>query len=176
MCTCRCRFFERTSVTVVKAAENPWNPPLWYAFSRKSASASDGALSGRGSIFLGPRRLLALRLSGNDWQLIYDAGQGSWSFWSYQRSGRRACNANSRGDRRKAPADTALTRGKPLLVTVPPFHPFVTLWHLSLCLTAFAVPHRCFYLETGVVSASSNLCLSSFLEIIKNELFYLYIS
>lgn len=49
----------------------------------------------------------SLKLSGNDWQLIYDAGQGSWSFWSYQRSGRRARDANSRGDRRKAPADMA---------------------------------------------------------------------
>lgn len=99
----------------------------------------------------------SLKLSGNDWQLIYDAGQGSWSFWPYQRGGRRARDANSRGDRRKAPSNTALTRGKPWLVTMLPFHPFVTLWPLSTSY-AFAAPHR-FYLETGIVLASSSLCL-----------------
>lgn len=123
----------------------------------------------------------SLKLSANDWQLIYDAGQGSWSFWSYQRSGRRARNADSRGDRRKAsPVDTALTCGKPLLVTVP-FHPFVTLWLLFTSYT-FAVLHRCFCLETGIVSASSNLCLLNqyFLEILKSKmkfiLFTFYLS
>jgi len=67
-----------------------------------------GALSGQGSIFLSSLGVCWLKLSGNDWQLIYDASQGSWSFWSYQRSGRRARDADSRGDRRKTPADTAL--------------------------------------------------------------------
>jgi len=100
----------------------------------------------------------SLKLSGNDWQLIYDVGQGSWSFWSYQRSGRRARDANSRGDRRKASADMALTRDKPLLVAMLPFHPFVTLWPLFTSY-AFAVSQRRFYLETDIILTNSNLCL-----------------
>lgn len=125
------------------------------AFQRRTLT-EQRAVSSRGSIFLGAWRTQdrSLKLSGNDWQLIYDADQGSWSSRSYQRSG---CHENdcadSRGDRRKAFADATLAGGKPSVVTVRPFHPFVTLWvplcTLRLPLLPLAAPPR---LETGIIS------------------------
>lgn len=69
-----------------------------------------GALSGRGSIFLGARRfslveVVTERVAVN---LRYRPRR-SWSSWFYQRYGRRVCDADSRSDRRKA-----LAHGKPL--------------------------------------------------------------